>query len=131
MHSVILFVRFIYAFEIFRRDFLEPPHFIYCLTNIEYDIDTVTPGADPAPACKFRAGIAHTAIMKLTTILCCAWLIFFGISAAVWALTGFDLLALLTFGSAVAYRALLTLAGVGALWLLFWLIAFRPTHELR
>ena len=53
------------------------------------------------------------------------------LAVGLWALTGFDLLALLTFGNAVAYRALLTLAGVGALWLLFWLIAFRPTHELR
>ena len=69
--------------------------------------------------------------MKLTTVLCCAWLIFFGLCAAVWALTGFDLLAAVTFGNAVAYRALLSLAGVGALWLLFWLIAFRPTRQLR
>lgn len=80
---------------------------------------------------KFTAHSAHTAGMKLTTVLCCAWLIFFGLCAAVWSLTGFDLLAAVTFGNAVAYRALLSLAGVGALWLLFWLIAFRPTRQLR
>ena len=69
--------------------------------------------------------------MKLTAVLCCAWLIFFGLCAAVWSLTGFDLLAAVTFGNPIAYRALLSLAGVGALWLLFWLIAFRPTRQLR
>lgn len=69
--------------------------------------------------------------MKLTTILCCSFLIFFGLCACLWALTGVDVLAAVTFGNLYAYRALLTLAGVGALWLLFWLIAFRPTRPLR
>ena len=68
--------------------------------------------------------------MKLTTILACALLIAYGVFSALFALTGFDLLALLTFGNAYVYRALLSLAGVAALWLLFWLIAFRPTKFL-
>ena len=69
--------------------------------------------------------------MKLTTLLCSSLLIAFGICAAVWALTGFDLLAALTFGNAFFYRAFLSLAGVSALWQIFWLIAFRPTRPLR
>lgn len=69
--------------------------------------------------------------MKLTTILCCAVLILFGIGACVFALTGLDLLALVTLSDPVWYRALLSLTGVAALWLLFWLIAFRPTRSLR
>ncbi len=68
--------------------------------------------------------------MKVTTLLCCALLIAYGLGACVYALTGVDLLALLTGGSAW-YRALLSLAGVAALWLVFWLIAFRPTRRLR
>ncbi len=69
--------------------------------------------------------------MKLTTLLCCAALIAFGVGACIFALTGFDILAALTFGNAYAYRALLSFAGVAALWLLFWLICFRPTKPLR
>lgn len=68
--------------------------------------------------------------MKLTTLLCCSILILFGLFAAVYALSGFDLLLFLVGGNAYAYRAILSLAGVGALWLLFWLIAFRPTRPL-
>ena len=68
--------------------------------------------------------------MKLTTLLCCSILILFGLFAAVYALSGFDLLLFLVGGNSYAYRAILSLAGVGALWLLFWLIAFRPTRPL-
>ena len=68
--------------------------------------------------------------MKITTLLACALLIAYGVFAALFALTGFDLLALLAFGNTYVYRALLSLAGVAALWLLFWLIAFRPTKFL-
>ena len=69
--------------------------------------------------------------MKLTTLFCCSVLILFGIFAAVYALTGFDLLLFVTAGNRIAYRALLSLAGVGALWLLYWLVAFRPQNSLR
>lgn len=69
--------------------------------------------------------------MKLTTIFCSTILIFYGLCACVFALTGFDLLAVLTFGDPYLYRAVLSLAGVAALWLTFWLIVFRPTRQLR
>ena len=69
--------------------------------------------------------------MKLSCMLCSFVLIALGICGGVYALTGFDLLAAVTFGNPIAYRALLSLAGGGALWLLFWLIAFRPTRQLR
>lgn len=68
--------------------------------------------------------------MKLTTILCCAILILFGLGACIYALTGFNLLLFLCFGNAVVFRSALSLAGVAALWLLFWLIAFRPLKFL-
>ncbi len=68
--------------------------------------------------------------MKLTTLICCGYLVLFGILAAVYALSGFDLLLFFCFGNVTAYRVFLSLAGVGALWLLFWLIAFRPTKPL-
>lgn len=69
--------------------------------------------------------------MKLTTLICCGILIVYGVFTAVYALTGFDLLFLITAGNPFAYRAILSLAGVGALWLLFWLVAFKPQKTLR
>ena len=69
--------------------------------------------------------------MKLTTIICCAVLILFGLGAAAFALTGFDLLRFICFGNDIVYRSLLSLTGVSALWLIFWLIAFRPTDKLN
>ncbi len=68
--------------------------------------------------------------MKLTTLLACSVLIVCGIFAAVYALAGFDILAYLTFGNPYVYRAALSLTGVAALWLIFWLVAFRPTKFL-
>lgn len=69
--------------------------------------------------------------MKYTTYICCAILILFGLGAAVFALTGFNLLLFLCAGNVLIYRAILSLTGVGALWLLFWLIAFRPAQFLN
>lgn len=74
---------------------------------------------------------AQTACMKLTTILLCTVLIVYGLGACLYALTGIDVLALVSAGNTVVYRSFLSLAGVAALWLFFWLIAFRPTRELR
>ncbi|MBR7186045.1 MAG: hypothetical protein IKD43_00895 [Clostridia bacterium] len=68
--------------------------------------------------------------MKLTTFICCGILIAFGTFASVFALTGFDLLFFLCFGNVILYRSLLSLSGMGAAWLLFWLICFRPTKFL-
>ncbi len=68
--------------------------------------------------------------MKLTTIICSAILIAFGVFATVYAFSGFDLLLFFCAGNFVVYRAALSIAGVAALWLLFWLIAFRPLKYL-
>ena len=68
--------------------------------------------------------------MKITTLICCSFLIAFGLIASAYALFGFNLLLFLCFGNVIAFRAILSLAGVAALWLLFWLIAFRPTRPL-
>ena len=68
--------------------------------------------------------------MKLTTIICCTFLIVFGLLASVYALTGFDLLLFLCAGNSVIYRSILSLSGIGALWLIFWLVVFRPTRFL-
>ena len=69
--------------------------------------------------------------MKLTTIILCGLLIVYGLGACLYALTGVDLLRLVSAGNAVLYRALLSLSGVAALWQLFFFIAFRPTRGLR
>lgn len=68
--------------------------------------------------------------MKLTSLICCSLLIFFGLCGSVYALTGFNLILFLAAGHTVAYRCILSLSGVCALWLTFWLIAFRPTKFL-
>ncbi len=68
--------------------------------------------------------------MKLTTLLACSYLAALGFFATVYALSGFDLLLFLCAGKEVLFRALLSLGGVGAAWLVFWLIAFRPTKSL-
>ncbi len=72
----------------------------------------------------------HTILMKLTTIVCCSILILFGIGATVYALFELNLLLLVCAQNLTVYRALLSLTGVAALWLIFWLIAFRPTRSL-
>ncbi len=68
--------------------------------------------------------------MKYTTWIMCGILIVFGVFAAIYALVGFDLLLFLCAGNGYIYRAVLSLTGVAALWLLFWLLAFRPTKFL-
>ena len=68
--------------------------------------------------------------MKYTTWIMCGILIVFGVFASVYALVGFDLLLFLTAGNLYIYRAVLSLTGVAGLWLLFWLLAFRPTKFL-
>ena len=75
--------------------------------------------------------LAHGNCMKITTYICCAILILFGLFACVFALTGFNVLLFLTAGNVLIYRSLLSLAGIAALWLLFWLIVFRPAEFLN
>lgn len=73
---------------------------------------------------------AQTLRMKITTVIMASLLIAYGLFAALFALFGVDVLALLTFGNRVLYRAILSLAGVAAAWLLFFFIAFRPMKFL-
>ena len=68
--------------------------------------------------------------MKLTTLICCSFLSFIGILATVYALSGFNLLLFFCFSNVVLYRAVLSLSGIAAAWLIFWLIAFKPTKSL-
>ncbi len=68
--------------------------------------------------------------MKLTTLICCSFLALIGILASVYALSGFDLLLFFCFYNTTVYRAVLSLSGVAGAWLVFWLIAFRPTKSL-
>lgn len=65
--------------------------------------------------------------MKLTTWICCTVLIIMGITMGVLGLTGFNLLLFFCAGNVIVYRSLLSVSAVAAGWLLFWLIAFRPT----
>ena len=68
--------------------------------------------------------------MKYTTWIFSGILILYGLFAALYAFTGYNLLLVLCFGKRFLYRAALSLAGVAALWLLFWLLAFRPPKFL-
>ena len=68
--------------------------------------------------------------MKLTTLICCSFLSFIGILATVYALSGFNLLLFFCFSNVPLYRAILSLSGIAAAWLIFWLIAFKPTKSL-
>lgn len=68
--------------------------------------------------------------MKLTTIICATILIVFSIFATVFALSGFNLLLFLCFGNLLIERAMLSLTGIAAAWLLFWLVTFRPMKYL-
>ena len=78
----------------------------------------------------FFLAFSHTALMKLTTLICCSYLVFIGLLATVYAFSGFNLLLFFSFENATVYRSLLSLSGVAAAWLVFWLIAFRPTRPL-
>lgn len=68
--------------------------------------------------------------MKITTLICLPILIALGIFAAVYALSGFNLLLFLCWGNVYLFRGLLALSGVAALWVAFWAIAFRPTKTV-
>jgi len=68
--------------------------------------------------------------MKATSVISLIFLIFIGISAAVYAMTGFNLPLAVCFYNETAYKILLSFSGVCALWLIFWLIAFKPFSPL-
>jgi uncharacterized membrane protein YuzA (DUF378 family) len=69
--------------------------------------------------------------MKITCILCSLFLGMGGIFAAIYGLFGFNLLLLLCAYNQTVFRVLLSLEGVAAAWLFFWLIAFRPQNNLK
>ena len=79
---------------------------------------------------KEQASIAHTHSMKFTTLLCCSILIFFGLCSTLFAFTQFNLLLFLCAQKETVYRALFAIQGLAGLWLMFWLIAFRPTRSI-
>lgn len=69
--------------------------------------------------------------MKLTTHLALALVVLFGTLATLYALFGVNVLALITAYNPYACRALLSLAGIAAGWLLFYFLAFNPTRYVR
>ncbi len=69
--------------------------------------------------------------MKMTCYFCVANLVILGICGGVYALSGFDLISFLTFGSEVAYRSFFAICGVSALFTIYSLIAFKPFKGLK
>lgn len=69
--------------------------------------------------------------MRLTCLNCACLLIVLGISAAVYAFTGFNLLYFLCFKIDLAYNSFLAICGVSALFLIYALIVFKPFKRLK
>lgn len=68
--------------------------------------------------------------MKATSLISLFYLIFIGLTASVYSLSGFNLLLFISFYNGTAYRILLSFSGVCALWLIFWAIAFKPFSKI-
>lgn len=69
--------------------------------------------------------------MKLTCYLCVANLIILGLTQAVAAFSGFDLLMFLCFGNKIAYDCFLAVCGVSALFCIYACIVFKPFKGLK
>lgn len=69
--------------------------------------------------------------MKLTCYFCVANLVILGICGGIYALSGFDLISFLSFGSTLAYRIFLAICGVSALFCIYSLIVFKPFKGLK
>ena len=69
--------------------------------------------------------------MKLTCYFCVANLVILGICGGVYAFTGFDIIAFLSFGSTVAYRVFYAICAVSALFTIYSLIIFKPFKGLK
>jgi len=69
--------------------------------------------------------------MKLTCYLCVANLVILGILGGVYALSGVNLLQILSFGITVIPRVYLAICGVSALFTIYSLIAFKPFKGLK
>jgi len=69
--------------------------------------------------------------MKLTCYFCVANLVILGICGGVYALSGFDIIAFLSFGNEVVSRIFFAICGVSALFTIYSLIAFKPFKGLK
>jgi uncharacterized membrane protein YuzA (DUF378 family) len=69
--------------------------------------------------------------MRLSCILCCAYLIVLGICGGIYAFTRFDLLLFLCMGSTLAVRIFLGIAGIAALFMVYALAVLRPFRGLK
>lgn len=69
--------------------------------------------------------------MRLSCIICSAVLIALGICGGALALTGFDLLAFICLGNAVAVRSAQAAGGACALFLIYALAVLRPYRGLK
>ena len=69
--------------------------------------------------------------MKLTCYLCVANLIVLGVIGGVYALSGINLLDILSFGITVMPRIYLAICGVSALFCIYSLIVFKPFKGLK
>lgn len=69
--------------------------------------------------------------MKATSLLFLIYLIAIGIDLCIFALTSFDPLLWICFQNKIVYRVLLSVAGIAALWMIFWLIAFKPFKNIH
>ncbi len=70
-------------------------------------------------------------VMKLTCYLCVANLVVLGILGGIYALSGVNLLQILSFGITVLPRVYLAICGVSALFCIYSLIAFKPFKGLK
>lgn len=69
--------------------------------------------------------------MKMTCYLCAVNLVILGICAAVFAFSGFDLIAFLSFGKPMIYNVFYAVCGVSALFLIYAMIVFKPFKGLK
>ena len=69
--------------------------------------------------------------MKLTCYLCLSYLIVTGICGGIFAISGFNALYYLCFKMDLAYRSLLAVNGVAALFMIYSAIIFKPFKGLK
>ena len=69
--------------------------------------------------------------MKLTCYLCVSMLIVLAVSGGIYAFTGFNALLFLCFNSLTAYRSVLAVTAVAALFTIYSLIVFKPFRGLK
>lgn len=67
----------------------------------------------------------------MTCYLCATNLVILGICAAVFAFSGFDLIAFLALGKPIIYNVFYGICGVSALFLIYAMIVFKPFKGLK